>query len=327
MAGRNAITDVPGLRVGHAQDEKAQTGCTVFLPPEGTVGAVDKSGGAVGTRQTDPLGLMHIVEEVHAVVLSGGSAFGMESATGVARYLEEMGIGFDAAVAKVPIVPTAILFDLGLGASDRRPDADMGYAAAAAATDDRPAEGNVGVGTGATVGKMLGIEGAMKSGVGTASLDLGDGVIVGALMAVNAAGDVVDPETGEIIAGARLPEDQGGGFADARKVLQGMLGLGKLGFGSGENTVIGVVATNAALSKRDCTVVARMAQDGVARTVRPSHMMMDGDALFALATGQAQADVNIIGAFAAEVVAQAVVRAVRQAEGVAGLPAVSDLAE
>jgi len=329
MKLRNAITDVPGILVGHAQNEEALTGCTVILCEKGAVGGVDQRGGAPGTREVDALHPMHLVNKVHGVVLAGGSAFGLESATGVMRYLEEKGVGFDTRIAKVPIVPAAILFDLGIGKADVRPDAAMGYLACQNASSEPPAEGNVGAGTGATVGKILGQAQCMKSGVGTASLEVGAGVIVGAIVAVNAFGDVIDPSTGKIIAGARS-KDVGplhigapGYFADTMQVMQTLIGRTALGFGSRGNTVIGVVATNAKLDKEAINKVAQMAHDGLARTIRPAHTMLDGDTIFAIATGEHAADVNIIGAYAAEVFAQAILRAVRLAKPVAGIPAIS----
>jgi L-aminopeptidase/D-esterase-like protein len=329
MKLKNAITDVPGILVGHAQNEEALTGCTVILCEKGAVGGVDQRGGAPGTREVDALHPMHLVKKVHGVVLAGGSAFGLESATGVMRYLEEKGVGFDTRIAKVPIVPAAILFDLGIGKADVRPDAAMGYLACQNASSEPPAEGNVGAGTGATVGKILGQAQCMKSGVGTASLEVGAGVIVGAIVAVNAFGDVIDPSTGKIIAGARS-KDVGplhigapGYFADTMQVMQTLIGRTALGFGSRGNTVIGVVATNAKLDKEAINKVAQMAHDGLARTIRPAHTMLDGDTIFAIATGEHAADVNIIGAYAAEVFAQAILRAVRLAKPVAGIPAIS----
>jgi L-aminopeptidase/D-esterase-like protein len=327
---KNAITDVPGIRVGHAQDEDALTGCTVILCEAGAMGGVDQRGGAPGTRETDAMHPMHLVNEVHGVVLAGGSAFGLDAATGAVRYLEERGVGIDVRVARVPIVPAAILFDLGFGRADVRPDAAMGYQACLNASESPPAEGNVGAGTGATVGKILGLEQAMKSGIGTASLHIGDDLIVGAIAAVNCFGDVVDPHTGKIVAGARAildsPPKMGskGYFADSLKVMQILAGTKEFGFSSRENTVIGVVATNARLNKEQINKVAQMAQDGIARTVRPAHTMVDGDTIFALATGELNVDVNIAGAFAAEVVAQAVLRAVRSARPAAGLPALAE---
>jgi L-aminopeptidase/D-esterase-like protein len=330
MANKNAITDVPGIRVGHAHDAEALTGCTVVLCEEGAVGGVDQRGGAPGTRETDPLRPMHLVQKAHAVVLAGGSAFGLEAATGVVRYLEEKGIGFDTRVAKVPIVPAAILFDLGMGRSDVRPDAAMGYAACMNATAQAPGEGNVGAGMGASVGKILGPAGAMKSGIGSASIDLGGALVVGAIVAANPLGDIVDPQTGEILAGARpakvgpLHVGGAGPFADTLLVMKTLLGKVALGFAARANTVIGVVATNAALSKEEANKVAQMAHDGLARAVRPAHTMLDGDTLFALSTGKKKADVSIIGAYAAEAVALAIVRAAMAAEPAGGLPAARD---
>ncbi len=332
MAHRNAITDVPGIKVGQVTDAHGLTGCTVILCEAGAVGGVDQRGGAPGTRETDLLRPVHLVQKVHAVVLAGGSAFGLEAATGVMRYLEERKVGFDAQVARVPIVPAAILFDLGLGDPHARPDSAMGYAACQAASDERPAEGNAGAGTGASVGKILGMGGATKSGTGTCSLDLGGGVIVAALIAVNALGDVVDPSTGAIVAGARPakvgPLRLGGKqrFADTLTVMKSLVGKTAMRFATKANTVIGVVATNARLTKEEANLVARMAQDGVARAVRPAHTLLDGDTLFALSAGDKAVDGNIIGAYAAEAVAQAILRSVTWAEAAGGLPAAKDLA-
>jgi L-aminopeptidase/D-esterase-like protein len=331
MRLQNSITDVPGILVGHAHDSEALTGCTVVLCEEGAVGGVDQRGGAPGTRETDPMRPMHLVQKVHAVVLSGGSAFGLDSASGVVRYLDEKGVGFDVRVARVPIVPAAILFDLGVGRSDVRPDAAMGYAACQNASRQRPSEGNAGAGMGATVGKVLGPGGAMKSGIGTASIDIGSGVVVGAIVAVNAFGDVIDPTTGEILAGVRPstlgPVKMGGEgpFADAMKVMRSFVGKAVLHFGSRGNTVIGVVATNAQLNKEQANKVAQMAHDGLARAVRPAHTMLDGDTLFALSLGKKKVDVNVIGAFGAEAVSKAIVRAVAAAESVEGIPAARDV--
>lgn len=327
----NAITDVPGIRVGHAQDEEALTGCTVILCEDGAVGGVDQRGGAPGTRETDAMHPMHLVNQVHAVTLSGGSAFGLDAATGVVDYLEERGVGFDVRVARVPIVPAAILFDLGIGSATVRPDAEMGYQACLNATSEPPAEGNFGAGTGAAVGKILGMGQAMKSGLGTASMEIGSKVIVGAIVAVNAFGDIIDPGTGQIVAGARTLQKgpikigSEGYFADSMQVMKSLVGRTILGFSTREHTVIGVVATNARLNKEQINKVAQMAQDGLARTVRPAHTMLDGDTIFALATGEHKADVNIVGAFAAEVFAHAVLRGVRAARSVAGLPTVEEV--
>lgn len=327
------ITAVPGIKVGHADDQQALTGCTVVLCESGAVGGVDQRGGAPGTRETDLLRPMQLVQKVHAVLLSGGSAFGLDAATGVMRYLEAQGIGFDAQVARVPIVPAAVLFDLAIGRADVRPDADMGYQACVEAKADNLAQGNVGAGTGATVGKLLGMGGAMKSGIGSAAVDLGGGVIVGAIIAVNAVGDVVDPESGAILAGLR-PTKLGplqiggtGNFAGSMAVMRSPAGKMALKLAAKSNTVIGVVATNAALTKETANKVAQMSHDGLARTIRPAHTMLDGDTLFALSTGRKKVNVNLIGAYAAEVVAQAIIRAVQNAEQAGGLPAAVDLAE
>lgn len=329
MKRNNAITDIPGIEVGQAQDEEALTGCTVILCRKGAVGGVDVRGSAPGTRETDLLNPINLVDKVHAVVLAGGSAFGLDAASGVMKYLAEQKIGYGLGASRVPIVPAAILFDLGLGKSARHPDPEMGYAAVSAAQAGPVAEGNVGAGTGATLGKIFGMAGAMKSGLGTASIEIGGGVVVGAIVAVNAFGDVLDPETGQIIAGARPaklgPVKLGGSgpFADTLKVMQTLAGRTILSLATGGNTVIAVVATNARFDKAQATKVAQMAHDGLARAVRPAHTMLDGDTIFALATGQKKADVSIVGAYAAEVLAQAIVRAVQAAKPAGGLPTIS----
>jgi len=315
------IVAVPGIRVGHATDSDGLTGCTVVLCEKGAIGGVDQRGGAPGTRETDLLRPLHLVEEVHGVLLAGGSAFGLAAADGVMRYLEEQGVGFDAGVAKVPIVPAAILFDLDLGDPGARPDVEMGYAACQIANDENVSEGNVGAGAGASVGKILGIKRAMKAGLGSAAVSLGGGLVVGALIAVNAFGDVLHPTSGEILAGARKIRSHQ--LADTLTVMRGLVGKAALHVAS--STVIGVVATNARLTKEEANKVAQMAQDGIARAVRPAHTMFDGDTLFALSTGRKRADVNLIGAYAAASVAEAIVRAVRAAEGAGGLPAHRDL--
>jgi L-aminopeptidase/D-esterase-like protein len=330
MKLKNAITDVRGIEVGHAQNEEALTGCTVILCRKGAVAGVDVRGGAPGTRETDLLDPVNLVERVHAVVLAGGSAFGLDAASGVMRYLEDNKIGFNTGAARVPIVPSAILYDLGLGRADVRPDAAMGALAAALAVSAPPAEGNVGAGTGASVGKMFGSALAMKSGLGTASMDIGGGVVVGAIVAVNAWGDVIDPKTGEIVAGLRsgkvgpLRIGREGQFADTLSMMKTTVGREVLGFASRTNTVIGVVATNAKLTKGQATKVAQMAQDGFARTIRPAHSMLDGDVIFALSTGTKNANVSTVGAFAAEVMAEAIIRAVKIAKSAGGLPGLSD---
>ncbi|MFA5873690.1 MAG: P1 family peptidase, partial [Anaerolineales bacterium] len=309
MKHNNAITDIPGIEVGQAQDDEALTGCTVILCRKGAVGGVDVRGSAPGTRETDLLNPINLVDKVHAVVLAGGSAFGLDAASGVMKYLAEQKIGYGLGATRVPIVPAAILFDLGLGKSARHPDPEMGYAAVSAAQAGPVAEGNVGAGTGATLGKIFGMAGAMKSGLGTTSIEIGGGVVVGAIVAVNAFGDVLDPATGQIIAGARPaklgPVKLGGSgqFADTLKVMQTLAGRTILSLATGGNTVIAVVATNAKFDKAQATKVAQMAHDGLARAVRPAHTMLDGDTIFALATGQKKADVSTVGAYAAEVLA------------------------
>ncbi|MBI1882217.1 MAG: P1 family peptidase [Chloroflexi bacterium] len=319
----NLLNTIPGVQVGHAQDFEAATGCTVILTPAGAVCGVDQRGGAPGTRETDLLRPMHLVEKIHAVLLTGGSAFGLAAADGVVRWLEEHHIGFDVGVARVPIVPAAVLFDLGIGRADVRPDAAMGYAACQAADSNfnGAVGGTIGAGTGATIGKILGPAAQMKGGVGTVVIDLGQELWVGALMVVNCLGDVIHPETGYILAGARKLPD--GDFVDTMQVLKTQV-MGSF-TGSG-NTIIGVVATNAALSKEAMNKVAQMAHDGLARVVRPAHTMFDGDTIFALATGQSKAaEVNLIGAYGAEATAQAIVNAVQQATTLAGVPALRDL--
>ncbi len=327
---KNGLTDVPGLRVGHAHDLEAGTGCTVVICEGGAIGGVDQRGGAPGTRETDALHPIHQVNQVDAVVLAGGSAFGLDAASGVVRYLEEHGIGFDTQVARVPIVPSAILFDLGFGRADVRPDNQMGYQACLNANSGPVEEGNVGAGAGATVGKILGMQQAMKAGLGTASEKINDHLIVAALAVVNAWGDVIDPQSGKIIAGSRLPSSEDlepgnpGYFADTLQVMKSMAKSFEAKFSSWQNTVIGVVATNAQLNKEQINKVAQMAQDGLARTIRPAHTMRDGDTIFALATGEVAADVNLVGACAAELFSQAILRAVYLAKSAKNIPGLAD---
>lgn len=327
----DSITDVPGILVGHAQDSDALTGCTVVLCTQGATAGVDQRGGAPGTRETDALRPMHLVQKAHAVMLAGGSAFGLDAASGAMRYLEERKIGFPTGVVKVPIVASAILFDLAIGSSKVRPDAEMGYLACRLAAADPPAEGNVGAGTGCTVGKIFGMAGAMKSGIGTASMECGGGVLVGAIAAVNAFGDVVDPASGAILAGARPPRTgplrlgRKDSFADTLSVMRSFPGRLVLRLATGGNTVIGVVATNARLTKEQACKTAQMAQDGLARAIRPAHTMLDGDTIFALSTDNRAADVSLVGACAAEVFARAVVKAALAARAAGGLSAAGDL--
>jgi L-aminopeptidase/D-esterase-like protein len=325
-----SLTDVPGLEVGHAHDLQALTGCTVVICRRGAVAGVDVRGGAPGTRETDLLDPVNLVQRVHAVLLAGGSAFGLDAASGVVRYLAERKIGFKTAAAAVPIVPAAIIFDLNLGRGDVRPDAAMGYDACLAASTSRFPEGNVGAGAGASVGKIFGTPLGMKSGVGAASIKVGS-MIVGALVVVNSLGDVVDPGTGQLIAGLRsgrigpLRVGGAGYLADTLAVMKTLAGRTALGIAQHANTAIGVVATNVQLDKAGATKVARMAQDGFARSLRPAHTMLDGDAIFALSTGRVRGNISSVGAFAAEVVAQAVLRAVRLASSAGGLPGLADL--
>jgi L-aminopeptidase/D-esterase-like protein len=318
----NAITDVPGIKVGHYTDTKAVTGCTVILCETGAVSGVDIRGSAPGTRETDLLRPGNLVEKVQAVLLSGGSAFGLDAAGGVVRYLEERGFGHETMVAKVPIVPAAILFDLNVGSSKIRPGAEEGYKACLAATEKEVSEGCVGAGTGATVGKIMGIERAIKSGVGTASCKIGDDVIMAALVVVNAIGDVINHRTGKILAGPR--NEQNNGFLSTVEMLTG----GAYTFRRNPlatNTTLGIVATNANLTKEQVNKLAQMAQDGIARAINPCHTMFDGDAIFALSLGNKTGDITVLGTAAAEAVADAIVRAVQQAETLAGIPASKDV--
>jgi L-aminopeptidase/D-esterase-like protein len=309
------ITDIPGIRVGHDTNLEAGTGCTVILCDTPATGGVDVRGGAPATRETDLLRPMHLVEGVNAIVLAGGSAFGLDAASGVMRYLEERGVGYDTSVARVPIVPAAAIFDLAFGSATIRPDAAAGYRACEQASSNVVAQGNVGAGTGATVGKMAGPAFMMKGGLGSASMQLSDGSIVGAIVSVNALGDIVDPQTQQVIAGARNPD--GSGFLTVNP------------FG---NTTIAVVATSAALTREQANKMAQMAHDGMAQAIRPAHTMFDGDTVFALALGPtsqqlhgsplAAIQISTIGAAAAITLARAIVKAVRNATTLHGIPAV-----
>jgi L-aminopeptidase/D-esterase-like protein len=310
-----SLTDVAGIEVGHATNLAALTGCTVVLCRPGAIAGGAVRGLAPGTRETDLLRPGTLVEKVQAILLTGGSAFGLAAADGVMRYLEEQGLGYDAGVAKVPIVPGAVLFDLALGDPRVRPDAAMGYAACLAASTGENHQGNIGAGTGATVGKLLGMGRAMKAGLGTASLRAGR-LVVAALVAVNALGDVVDPATGRILAGARHPS--GEGWADTEAALRSPLVRQALAFG---HTVIGVIATNARLDVAQVNHVAAAAHDGLARVIRPAHTLYDGDTLFALATGQVRSHPLVVSAMAAEVTARAILNGVWAAEEAGGLPA------
>ena len=312
----NDITDIPGIRIGHDTQLEAGTGCTVILCDPPAIGGVDVRGGAPATRETDLLRPMHLVDQVHAIVLTGGSAFGLDAASGVMRYLEERQIGYDVGVAKVPIVPAAAIFDLAFGSASVRPDAEAGYRACLQASAEATQQGNVGAGTGATVGKMLGPVFAMKGGLGSACTTLADGTRVGALVIVNAFGNIIDPQTQQVIAGGRPPLSLENSTDSANPF---------------SNTTIAVVATDASLTKEECNKVAQMAHNGLAQAIRPAHTLFDGDTVFALALGPREQrhidlatnayQVSMIGAAAAKVLAQAIVNGVRQATDLHGVPA------
>lgn len=312
-----SLVDVSGLHVGHFTLSERLTGCSVVLAPAGAIGAVDIRGAAPGTRETDLLDPANLVDKLHAVVLSGGSAFGLDAASGVVRWLHERGIGFETGYGRVPIVPAAVLFDLPVvRAGDdpiARPGADAGYAACEAASSQAPAAGNVGAGAGACVGKLFGLDRCMKGGIGNASVRVGPWV-VGALVACNAVGDVLDPATGQVLAGARTAD--GLNLLDTqRALLTGERGNRPL---PGTNTTIGVVATNATLTKAQAKRLAMSAHDGLARSIRPAHTTLDGDTLFAIATctEASPADLMLLTAMAAEATALATVDAIRHAQGI-----------
>ena len=319
------LTAVAGLEVGSYTLTERPTGCTVVLARAGAVAGVDQRGGAPGTRELGLLNPINPVQKANAIVLAGGSAFGLDAATGAMRYLDERHIGYDAGVAKVPIVPAAILFDLNVGGKPSiRPTADCGYKAAAAATRGPVQEGNVGAGAGATVGKLGGPGRAMKAGLGSAAITLPNGLTVAALVAVNAVGDIIDPATGQVVAGVRTPD--GRHLADARRLIESG-SLLQPRSRAGENTTIGIVATNATLTKDEVTKMAEMASDGYARAISPVHTPADGDTLFGLATGayKGPSDVLVIGALAADAMARAIVRAAWEARSIPGYPAARDL--
>jgi L-aminopeptidase/D-esterase-like protein len=316
----NSITDVRGILVGHASDFTGYTGCTVILCEEGAVCGLDVRGSASGTRQVDSLNLSHIVEQVHAILLCGGSSFGLDAATGVMKFLEEKDIGFDVGIARIPIIPAAVIFDLFFGNAKARPTSSMGYEACtnAKATVE---EGSIGAGTGATVGKLFDIARAMKGGIGTSSIMMPDGLVVGALVVVNAFGDIIDNITGKIIAGARASEDSLE-FAHTSDSLK--KGYTKKQFGL-INTTLGVVATNARFNKRDITKVAQISQCGLIKTISPVHTTFDGDLVFALSVGKMEADINRVGVLSEFVIAEAVKRAIKKADGFNIIPAFRDM--
>jgi L-aminopeptidase/D-esterase-like protein len=309
------LTDIPGIRVGHVSDYEAITGCTAILIEGGAVAGVDLRGSATGTQEIDTLNPLHVTPEIHGICLAGGSAFGLEAAAGVRRYLEGIGAGYPTGAAKVPIVPSAILYDLGIGKSTVRPTREMGEAAAKAATTGPVGEGSVGAGTGATVGKALGMKSAMKGGLGTYTVTLPGGVLVSALVAVNALGDVIDPANAQVIAGARKSPDSRE-YLDATKAIREGLRMRT----AASNTTIGVVATNVKLSKTQATKLAQLAHHGLVRTISPAHTMFDGDTLFAISVGTQTADFTTLGVAAAEAMAQAILRAVRTAKTLGGVP-------
>ena len=316
----NSITDIPGIKVGHATDLTGRTGCTVILCEEGAVAGIDVRGSASGTRQVDALNVGHIVEKVHAILLCGGSSFGLDAASGVSRYLEEKGVGFDVGITRIPIVPTAVIFDLLFGDHRIRPNAQMGYEACLNAGEE-VAEGSVGAGTGAVVGKLFEISRAMKGGLGTCSVAMPDGLKVGALVVVNAFGDIIDNVTGKIIAGLRKSGDSLE-FANTTNCLK--QGIVKKQFGI-VNTTLGVVATNASFTKRDITKVAQMAQGGLIKTINPVHTTFDGDLVFALSLGDIEADINKVGVLAEFVLSEAIKRAIKKADGFGVIPAFRDI--
>jgi L-aminopeptidase/D-esterase-like protein len=314
------FSEIEGIRVGHAEDLKAATGVTVIISEEGATVGVDVRGGAPGTRETDLLDPVNLVDRVHAILLAGGSAFGLDAAAGVMQYLEERGIGFDVQVTKVPIVCGAVLFDLLIGDYRIRPDKEMGYRACLNAGSAECRQGSIGAGAGATVGKILGMGRAMKSGLGLHAIEV-EGLKVGALVAVNCLGDVVDPLSGKKLAGpfnedlrtmSDTEEIMIGAYADKKSLFSG-------------NTTIGVIATNAAFTKAQATKLASMAQNGYARTMRPAHSMYDGDTIFAMSTGGVEADLSVVGLLAARVMERAVVAAVKNAEPLCGLKCYGDL--
>lgn len=314
------ITDVPGIRVGHCTDREALTGCTVLLFEEGARAGVDIRGMAPGTRQLDSLGPLHTVGEIHGILLTGGSSFGLDAAGGVMRYLEERGVGFDTEAAKIPIVPSAVIYDFGIGNPRVRPDADMGYRACLNASLEVP-EGSVGAGTGATVGKLLGIGRAMKGGLGTWAIRGPGGVVVGALVVVNAFGDILDPETGRQLAG---PLDERGRLLSTRDLLS--QGVRKKNFSPfPQNTTLAVVATNAWLDKIAASRLAQMASLSLARVISPFGTPFDGDVVFAASLGEAELDLNNLAVLAERAITEAVKRAILKAEGFGAVPAWRDL--
>ena len=314
------ITDIGGIKIGHAQDFNAGTGCSVLIAEQGATAGVDVRGGSPGTRETDLLDPINLMEKVHGLVLTGGSSFGLEVCSGVMQYLEQNDVGFDTGVAKIPIVCGAVIFDLAIGDPSVRPDKAMGYQACVDANNKGCPEGNVGAGAGATVGKILGMKRAMKSGLGAYCLQTG-GLKVGALVAVNCLGDVIDPVTGDVLAGV-LTEDLKK-FLNTEEIMVKNFAEREISFSS--NTTIGIVVTNAKLTKSQATKVASMAHNGYARTMRPAHSMVDGDTIFAVATGEVESGTSVVGMLSARVVERAVIRAVKLAAPLLGFKCNADL--
>lgn len=312
------FAEIDGLKVGHAEDLQAGTGCSVVICEEGASGGVDVRGGSPGTRETDLLRPENQVDKVHAVLLAGGSAFGLDAAAGIMKYLEERNIGFDVGLTKVPIVCGAVLFDLVAGDYRVRPDFAMGYQAAENSNKEEDRRGNIGAGTGATVGKFLGPERAMKGGLGSYAIRLGE-LEVGALVAVNALGDVVDPRTGKILAG--LLDDQGNLIGTEKALLENYASQRNVFNG---NTTIGIVATNGIFNKAEANKIASMAHNGLATSIKPAHTIFDGDTIFTLATGRVEADINVVGYLAARAMENAVVDAIKAAESAYGFKAYRD---
>jgi len=317
---KNSITDIPGIEVGHAQNTESATGCSVVICREGAVTGVDVRGGGPGTRELASLDPVNLVTKAHAVYLGGGSAYGLDGAAGVMQFLEEEGIGFDVGVGIVPIVPGAVLFDFFVGDPKIRPDKEMGYLACRNASVENNSQGNIGAGTGAAVGKINGPGFFMKTGLGTASRQIGE-LIVGAIVAVNAFGDVVDPFTGRIIAGTLDEEKRN--LADTMSILSSSAESKSNAFSG--NTTIGCIAVNADFTKSESTKIAMMAHDGFARAINPIHTMYDGDTIFCMATGGVKSDPTIVGAIAAEVMAEAIVNAAKSAESAYGIPGYSEI--
>lgn len=329
----DSIEKVPGFKIGHAQNNEALTGCTVILCDDNSIGGVDQRGGSPGTRETDLLRPMHMVETVNAILLTGGSAYGLDAAAGVMKYLEERKKGINVGPTVVPIVPAAVLLDLAVGDPNVRPDSAMGYQACLNASNETPLQGNYGAGTGATVGKILGISQSMKGGIGHSAIEIGNGVWIGAIIAVNALGDVVDPVGRNIIAGARtfrksiVKIGDNDLFANSLSIMASYFGQKSLSFASRQNTVIGAVLTNAKLTKEETNKLAVSGQNGLVLSIQPSHTMFDGDTIFAVSSQKKASNINSVAAFAPLVVAQAIDNAIRSAKGIPGIPSYQDLTE